>query len=120
MTEDCAEAFIGAIECDETMFGGHRRGKRGWDAAGISETAGARQVLSELVGKWWRLRLIWLDGGYKESLVEWIKGLKRGAKWFGMGVETGRRKRLQVVAETLDCRANIWLVIQAAAVVKRL
>ena len=25
------ESFDGAIECDETMFGGHRRGKRGWE-----------------------------------------------------------------------------------------
>ncbi|MGI8639484.1 MAG: IS5 family transposase [Pyrinomonadaceae bacterium] len=46
-------------------------------AAGISETAGAREVLAELVGRWWRLKLIWLDGGYKGSLIEWIKGLER-------------------------------------------
>lgn len=46
-------------------------------AAGVSETAGARAVLAELIGRWWRLKLIWLDGGYKASLVEWIKGLKR-------------------------------------------
>jgi putative transposase len=46
-------------------------------AAGISETAGARRVLGELIGQWWRLRLIWLDGGYKESLIKWVKGLKR-------------------------------------------
>ena len=46
-------------------------------AAGISETAGARAVLQELIGRWWRLKLIWLDGGYKNSLIEWIKGLKR-------------------------------------------
>lgn len=46
-------------------------------AAGISETAGARAVLSELSGRWWRMKLIWLDGGYKASLIEWIKGLQR-------------------------------------------
>ncbi len=28
-------------------------------AAGVSETAGARKVLAELVGKWWRIKLIW-------------------------------------------------------------
>jgi transposase len=33
-TEECREPFDGAIECDETMFGGHRKGKRGWGAAG--------------------------------------------------------------------------------------
>jgi transposase len=34
IAEDCTEPFTGAIECDETMFGGHRKGKRGWGAAG--------------------------------------------------------------------------------------
>lgn len=32
--EECTEPFDGAIECDETMFGGYRAGKRGWGAAG--------------------------------------------------------------------------------------
>ena len=32
--EQLREAFAGAIECDETTFGGHRKGKRGWGAAG--------------------------------------------------------------------------------------
>jgi transposase len=32
--EECTEAFDGAIECDETMFGGYRAGQRGWGAAG--------------------------------------------------------------------------------------
>lgn len=34
IAEDCTEPFRGQIECDETMFGGHRTGKRGWGAAG--------------------------------------------------------------------------------------
>lgn len=34
INEGCTEPFAGAIECDETMFGGHRKGKRGWGAAG--------------------------------------------------------------------------------------
>ena len=34
LAEECTEPFLGAIECDETMFGGHREGKRGWGAAG--------------------------------------------------------------------------------------
>ncbi len=41
-------------------------------AANISETAGARLVLAELSERWWRLRLIWLDGGYKTSLIDWL------------------------------------------------
>lgn len=32
--EALREPFAGAIECDETMFGGYRKGKRGWGAAG--------------------------------------------------------------------------------------
>ena len=32
--EEVTAAFEGAIECDETLFGGHPKGKRGWGAAG--------------------------------------------------------------------------------------
>lgn len=32
--EGCRDPFQGAVECDESMFGGHRPGKRGWGAAG--------------------------------------------------------------------------------------
>lgn len=32
--EEFREPFAGAIECDETTFGGARHGKRGWGAAG--------------------------------------------------------------------------------------
>jgi transposase len=32
--EQCREPFYGAVECDETTFGGKRPGKRGWGAAG--------------------------------------------------------------------------------------
>ncbi len=32
--EELAAPFEGAIECDETMLGGRRRGKRGWGASG--------------------------------------------------------------------------------------
>ena len=34
VAEELREPFGGAIECDETMFGGARGGKRGWGAAG--------------------------------------------------------------------------------------
>jgi len=34
LEEECREPFHGAVECDETTFGGHRKGKRGWGAAG--------------------------------------------------------------------------------------
>jgi transposase len=32
--EGLREPFAGAIECDESVFGGYRKGKRGWGAAG--------------------------------------------------------------------------------------
>lgn len=32
--EEVAGPLEGSVECDETMFGGHRKGKRGWGAAG--------------------------------------------------------------------------------------
>lgn len=32
--EECRQPFAGPVECDETAFGGHRKGKRGWGAAG--------------------------------------------------------------------------------------
>jgi len=34
LEEGVGEPFEGAIECDETMIGGRRHGKRGWSAAG--------------------------------------------------------------------------------------
>jgi transposase len=34
VAEECNEPFEGRIECDETMFGGYHKGKRGWGAAG--------------------------------------------------------------------------------------
>lgn len=34
IAEESTAPFEGVIECDETMFGGHREGKRGWGAAG--------------------------------------------------------------------------------------
>ena len=34
IAEESTAPFEGAIECDETMFGGYRKGKRGWGASG--------------------------------------------------------------------------------------
>lgn len=49
-------------------------------AADVSETAGGQLVVQELVKKWWRLRRIWLDGGYFKALFEMIEGLQRWRK----------------------------------------
>ena len=35
---------------------------------------------------------------------------------FGMGFEIRRRERIQITAETVDSRANLWLVEQAKKV----
>lgn len=32
--EECREPFEGRLECDESSFGGYRKGKKGWGAAG--------------------------------------------------------------------------------------
>ena len=34
LLESCQEPLDGTIECDESSFGGHRKGRRGWGAAG--------------------------------------------------------------------------------------
>lgn len=34
LLEECDVPLDGSLECDETAFGGHRKGKRGWGAAG--------------------------------------------------------------------------------------
>ena len=34
LLEECAAPLEGSIECDESAFGGKRKGKRGWGAAG--------------------------------------------------------------------------------------
>ena len=34
LAEDVREPFSGKLECDETTFGGAKKGKRGWGAAG--------------------------------------------------------------------------------------
>lgn len=34
LAEECQQPFAGRIECDEALFGGKRKGKRGWGAAG--------------------------------------------------------------------------------------
>lgn len=41
--EECREPFSGVMECDESSIGGHRRGKRGWGAAGKTIVLGILQ-----------------------------------------------------------------------------
>ncbi len=73
-------------------------------SAAVSETAGARLVLSQIVRRFWRLRLIWLDGGYKDSLFQWIKTLDR---WRRVHLEQVKRSDLQAGFSVLPKR---WIV----------
>ncbi len=57
-------------------------------AANVSETAGARLVLRELEQRFWRLKLIWLDGGYMDSLFAWVRTL---ARWRAVKIEQVKR-----------------------------
>ena len=43
LEEDFRGAFEGAVECDETMIGAKRRGKRGWGAQGKVIVSGILQ-----------------------------------------------------------------------------
>jgi len=73
-------------------------------AAHISETAGGQLVLMELVERWWRLELIWLDGGYMKGLFEWVKGIKR---WREVRLEQVKRSDSQKGFAVLPKR---WIV----------
>jgi transposase len=57
-----------------------------------------------LRARWWRRRLIWLDGGYKESLFEWVKTIKR---WREVRLEQVKRSDRQKGFAVL---AKRWVV----------
>jgi putative transposase len=44
-------------------------------AANIQESDGAKLVLRQVLGSFPRLRLIWVDQGYKPHLVEWARAV---------------------------------------------
>ena len=44
-------------------------------AANIQDRDGAKLVLSKLVGRFPKLKLIWADAGYAGQLVEWVRAL---------------------------------------------
>jgi putative transposase len=41
--------------------------------ANVQEVAGARRVLAPLAGRFPRLQKLWADGGYRGTLVDWVK-----------------------------------------------
>src|SRR5215472_5753817 len=46
-------------------------------AANVQDRDGARTLLSVLQSQFRRLRVIWADGAYAGSLVDWVRGLRR-------------------------------------------
>ena len=42
-------------------------------AASVSDPAGARLLFARLGGAWKKLRLLWVDGGYRGQLVAWVR-----------------------------------------------
>lgn len=73
-------------------------------AASVSETPGGQLVLMELMERWWRLKLIRLDGGYMSGLFAWVKTLKR---WRTIRVEQVKRSDDQKGFQVLPKR---WIV----------
>ena len=98
-------------------------------AADIQDRDGAKLVLSKLLGRFPRLRLIWADGGYAGALVEWayafggwlIEVVKRTSHSFEVlprrwVVERtlgwlGRNRRLSKDYEALPESSEAWVYI---------
>lgn len=60
--------------------------------ANIQDRDGAREVLTPLSERHWRLKKIWADGGYRGELVAWLEQLRLGR---------GRHRiHLQIVEKT--------------------
>jgi putative transposase len=62
-------------------------------AADIQDRDGAKLVLERVRHRFRRLRLIWADGGYAGTLVDWVRGLRKGS-----------RLRLEIVKRTDDVK----------------
>lgn len=46
--------------------------------ANLQDRDGAKEVLSPLADKHWRLSKIWADGGYRGELATWVWNLRQG------------------------------------------
>ena len=45
-------------------------------AASVQDRDGAKQLLTLLRHRYWRLRHIWADGAYAGPLVDWVQALR--------------------------------------------
>ena len=63
-------------------------------AANVQDRDGAKQVLTPLQQKHWRLKKIWADENYRGELREWVQNLRHGR---------GRRRiELEIVAKSSE------------------
>ena len=74
--------------------------------ADIQDREGAKLVLSKLLGRCPRLKLVWADAGYAGALVEWVRALT------GWTLEIVRRPRSSHQFEVLPRR---WVVERTLA-----
>jgi len=70
-------------------------------AAALSDTEGALDVGAKLRGRVPRLRLVWADQGYKETMITWFR------QWLKVVVEVVVRPPAQRTFEVLPKR---WIV----------
>jgi transposase len=66
LQEDLRGAFGGSVECDETMIGGKRKGKRGWGAAG-------KVIVLGILQRNGRVKVFAVPNRSNKSLIELIK-----------------------------------------------
>ncbi len=88
--------------------------------AAMQDRDAAKSLIGTLVKWFGRLQIIWADGGYLGALVPWVKPAALRQAPFRNRAELRPGQRLQGSAQALDCRANLWLVLQIAATSHRL
>lgn len=66
LAEECQQPFDGRIECDEALFGGVRKGKRGWGAAG-------KVLVFGILKRNGRVRVFAVQGRGRDELLPLIR-----------------------------------------------
>ncbi len=76
--------------------------------ANLQDRDGAKEVLSPLADKHWRLSKIWADGGYRGELAAWVWNLRQG--------RGKRRIHLEIVEKA---QGNGFVVLPKRWIVER-
>ncbi len=76
--------------------------------ADVQDRDGAREVLSALRTRHWRVQKIWADANYRGALIEWVHQLRQG--------RGHRRIRLEIVAKVDD---HTFVVLPKRWIVER-